>query len=75
MNSSDPFSNFDDDKTIIRPSPGGRLQQAPAQTPSSAKIEQVNTALNDGQLKTYTHEGSNPLITSSFSLLSLVPKL
>lgn len=72
MNQSDPFSEFgDDDKTIIRPSPGGRKRQTPVIPPAQS----IGSGLVDSNLRTVIMEGSNPLIAGSFSLLSLVPKL
>ena len=72
MSPSDPFSEFgDDDRTIIRPSPGGRRRQPPASSPAG-----FNASGIDGpKFRAGDLEGSNPLISCSFALLSLVTKL
>ena len=72
MVKSDPFSTFnDDDKTVIRPSPGGRRRQSAAVTPSP-----VNFSAQSGlDIGSDLPAGSNPLIATAFSLLSIVPKL
>jgi type VI secretion system protein ImpK len=72
MSESDPFSDFgDDDKTVIRPSPGGRRRQ----TPVSAPVQPMSAEPIQGDLKAVDVEGTNPLIAASYSLLSLVPRL
>lgn len=72
MSKSDPFSTFnDDDKTIIRPSPGGRRRQMSVGSPSSIDFSGISGP--DG--RTDFLKGSNPLIANAFSLLSIVPKL
>jgi len=72
MSPSDPFSEFGDvDKTIIRPSPGGRRRQAPATPPAQT----MDAGGVESSLQTVEPEGSNTLIAGSFSLLSLVTKL
>ncbi len=72
MSDSDPFSEFsDDDKTVIRPSPGGRRRQ----TPVSPPVQPIGTGYGESDLRAVDVEGSNPLITGSYSLLSLVPRL
>jgi len=72
MSASDRFSTFnEDDKTIIRPSPGGRrrrtlvMQNAPSQYPDRSPA--------DAQIDFLA--GDNPLVTNAFSLLSIVSKL
>ena len=72
MSPSDPFSDFDDDdRTVIRPSPGGRKPQAP-KAPSRPARDPGMVPTN---LQPVDVEGTNPLIVSAFTLLSLVPKL
>jgi type VI secretion system protein ImpK len=72
MSQSDSFSTFNqDDKTIIRPSPGGRRRQTPVAPPS-----QINFSGKSGpDALTDFLAGSNPLIANAFSLLSIVSKL
>jgi type VI secretion system protein ImpK len=72
MKPSDPFSEMKDgDSTIVRPSPGGRRTQTP--TPPAQRSTAPVTA--EDHLQAIDAAGDNPLITSAFSLLSLVPKL
>jgi type VI secretion system protein ImpK len=72
MSESDPFSDFgDDDKTVIRPSPGGRRRQ----TPVSPPVQPMGAGRSQSDLQAVDVEGTNPLITGSYSLLSLVPRL
>lgn len=72
MIESDPFSEFDDDdKTVIRPSPGGRRRQTPMIPPA----QRIGAGYVESDLRAVEAEGSNPLIAGSFSLLSLVPRL
>jgi type VI secretion system protein ImpK len=72
MSDSDPFSEFnEDDKTVIRPSPGGRRRQTPASPP----VQPMGAGYAETQLQAVEAQGSNPLITGAYSLLSLVPRL
>jgi len=72
MSPSDPFPEFgDDDRTIIRPSPGGRRRQMPVRSPA----EFSGPAIEGRNFRAGDLEGSNPLISCSFALLSLVTKL
>jgi type VI secretion system protein ImpK len=72
MSKSDSFSAFgDDDKTIIRPSPGGRRRQTSVVPPS-----QINFTGEAGlDVRNDYLSGSNPLIANAFALLSIVSKL
>jgi type VI secretion system protein ImpK len=71
MKPSDPFSEAKDgDSTIIRPSPGGRRTQTP--TPSAQRTAAVRAG---DHVQAIDAAGDNPLISSAFSLLSLVSKL
>ncbi len=72
MNQSDSFSKFDDDKTVYRPMPGGRIRLKPL-IPSEDPYS--DDQFDEYQHRTAATESTNLLITSSFSLLSLVPKL
>lgn len=72
MKPSDPFSNANDsDRTIVRPSPGGRRTNA--QSMLIRRTSQFGAP--EDQQAVAAEGGDNPLITSAFSLLSLVPKL
>lgn len=72
MSSSDPFSTHrDDDRTILRPQPGGRKRHAsvmskrPVHPPGRSGADTRADFLAD----------DNPLISHAFSLLSIVSKL
>jgi type VI secretion system protein ImpK len=69
MSTSKPLSrNKEAERTVSRPSPGGRR-------PRTAKL---TTSFSDlAAMTSYTLKvtGDNPLLTSSFSLLSLIPEL
>jgi type VI secretion system protein ImpK len=72
MSQSDPHPDpGNDDRTIIRPSPGGRKRQRPA----DALAHFMGPEKDETRLKRVDVEGSNPLIEGAFHLLSLVPKL
>jgi type VI secretion system protein ImpK len=72
MNPSDPFSKSgDDDRTVIRPSPGGRGRRMTSMPPAqSGRFE-----LPENVLRQDYFNGINLLTGSAFYLLSLVPKL
>lgn len=72
MKPSDPFSEINDgDRTIVRPSPGGRRLHTPSiQARQPAKPQVLADAYHAVDAK-----GDNPLLANAFSLLSLVPKL
>ena len=72
MSESDPFAEFgDDDKTVIRPSPGGRRRQTPVSPPP----QPLGAGYSERDLRAADVQVSNPLITGAYSLLSLVPRL
>lgn len=72
MKPSDPFSEAkDSDRTIIRPSPGGRRTP----TTISSSHPATGTVMAGDRFQTIDAAGDNPLIASAFSLLSLVSKL
>lgn len=76
MNSDDPFAPFDDeDKTVLRPTPGGRRRPAPA--PAASVPEPPPPRVYDVQLdvRRQAAYGENPLISAALSLLSLVSRL
>ena len=72
MSPSDPFSEFGDQKrTRLYLDPGGRKRQSP-EIPS---VQPIGSGFDESKLRTGALDESNPLIASSFSMLSLVPKL
>jgi type VI secretion system protein ImpK len=72
MDKPDYFSKFgDDDKTFVRPSPGGRRR--PARQVPSTQLSMSAKSTMDGQGT--PSPGSNPICANAFFLLSLVPKL
>ncbi|HYE34288.1 type IVB secretion system protein IcmH/DotU [Methylocaldum sp.] len=77
MNSDDPFAPFgDEDKTIIRPTPGGRRRSSPAPV-VAAPEPPIQIQVPDVQLDARRQAvyGENPLVTAALSLLSLVSRL
>jgi len=78
VNQDDPFGNYiDDDKTILRPNPGGRKPKP--QEPVSPKPSEVRAsppvALPEGLHEQLGHSDTNPLTQCALSLLSLVAQL
>ncbi|WP_119628806.1 type IVB secretion system protein IcmH/DotU [Methylocaldum marinum] len=76
MNSDDPFAPFDDDdKTVLRPTPGGRRRPTPApaaSVPEPPPLRVYDVQLNARRQAAY---GENPLVAAALSLLSLVSRL
>jgi type VI secretion system protein ImpK len=72
MNGSDFFDTFGDgDKTIVRPSPGGRKKQIAVSASAT-----VNPSEQPGwEFRDDCFTPSNPLCASAYPLISLVPKL
>ncbi len=72
MSQDDPFASLgDDDKTILRPMPGGRMRGAPPfQTPPPAREPEGPSEAREPPAL-----GDNPLIAGARSLLSLVARL
>ena len=72
MDQSDRFSGIDnDDRTIIRPSPGGRRRQGPlAQPPGGGFASRTEFNLNVD-----FPSADNTIVANAFSLLSVVLKL
>jgi type VI secretion system protein ImpK len=72
MNQGDPFSVFNDaDRTVIRPSPGGRRYpppKIPLGQPHAVELSDIDFLTDD-------FSGPHPLTAFAFSLLSIVPKL
>lgn len=72
MSKPDSFSTNDNaDRTIVRPSPGGRRRQTPAVPPPQGSASEKSGM--DVQVDFLV--GQNPLLVNAFSLLSLVSKL
>lgn len=72
MSTSDPFlSDKEGERTVIRPSPGGRRPRTSKQPTGFTDNSKIagKSSLN------FEVTGDNPLLTCSFSLLSLVPEL
>jgi type VI secretion system protein ImpK len=83
MNKDDPFSNnsyIDDDKTILRPMPGGRKSQgqtnpSPVSSPSHFEALEVTKGLTENLRQACARSTSNPITGAALSLLSLVTQL
>jgi type VI secretion system protein ImpK len=80
MSKDDPFGNYiDDDKTILRPMPGGRKPQAQtpstSATPVSTKSATYNSGISENLREQIAHSTRNPITGAAISLLSLVAQL
>jgi type VI secretion system protein ImpK len=82
MNKDDPFGNnsyIDDDKTILRPMPGGRKPQgqvvSPVVAPPNAGSAHLNAGISDNLREACARSTHNPLTGAAMSLLSLVAQL
>jgi len=81
MSKDDPFGNnyIDDDKTILRPMPGGRKPHVQTSLPSSTPLDTRTTANNsEGSVNWHeqiVHATDNSLTGAAISLLSLVAQL
>lgn len=81
MSNNDPFGNYlDEDKTVLKPSPGRRNQHAAtsAQTQSVNTDPTINFANESsflGTQKLNIHSDNNALVGGGLSLLSLVAQL
>ncbi len=81
MSNNDPFGNYlDEDKTVLKPSPGRRNQHAAtsAQTQSVNTDPTINFANESsflGTQKLNIHSDNNALVGGALSLLSLVAQL
>lgn len=72
MTPSDPFSTgWDAEKTILRPSPGGKRRQASG---ASRSQRPFSAPAPSGPAADFLAD-DNPFVTHAFSLLSVVPKL
>ncbi|MCX7088469.1 MAG: type IVB secretion system protein IcmH/DotU [Methylococcales bacterium] len=77
MSNDDPFGNsyIDDDKTILRPMPGGRkpqIQQPAAVALSSAAATPFNASISDNVRDACANATGNPITGAAITLLSLV---
>lgn len=69
MTPSDPFFGFDDnDRTVIRPTPGGRKSDV-------SVTYVVSPDMSEQQASFVVLSGDNPWVGHAYALLSLVPKL
>jgi len=84
VNPDDPFAPFDDeDKTVIRPMPGGRRRAAPAPAvappppppPPARELPPIQVPDVHLEARRQAAYGENPLVTAALSLLSLVSRL
>ncbi|WP_419656842.1 type VI secretion system outer membrane protein, OmpA/MotB [Desulfosarcina variabilis str. Montpellier] len=72
MSPSDPFStDWDAEKTILRPSPGGRRRRASGAPSPNQPYSAQRTVVQTADFLA----ADNPFVTHAFSLLSVVPKL
>ncbi len=73
MSQDDPFAEPDDDaeKTVIRPSPGGRRPAAPA----AAAPQRAAAPMPSGPAVAIAQTGINPLVAAASSLLGLAIRL
>ena len=75
MNQGDPFGNYlDDDKTVLKPSPGRRKKPSsePLQQPAAPVFAPAAEVLPQ---QINLQSGDNPLVGSAMALLSLVVQL
>ncbi len=79
MNQDDPFGNYlDEDKTVLKPSPGRRARQNPKPEPQLPKTD-VKTMVDDGGGEAYhtlaVDYTQNPLVYHALSLFALITQL
>ncbi len=78
MSNDDPFGNnyIDDDKTILRPMPGGRKPQASSSSnPPPNPPRPTNAGISDNLREQIAYSTSNPITGAAISLLSIVAQL
>lgn len=81
MNQDDPFGNYlDEDKTVIKPSPGRRNNNTPPPTTPTQQAHVEPTVSHDsspplGTQQLNLHSDDNALVGSALPLLSLVNQL
>lgn len=76
MNQDDPFASGDEDKTIIRPSPGGRRAASPAPfaEPTAPRSVPANEFVETLR-QTKPTGGDNPMVAAALPLVSLASRL
>lgn len=74
MSNDDPFGNnyIDDDKTILRPMPGGRRSQAQSPMPPSYTAQPLGAGIADNLRAACANATHNPITGAAVALLSLV---
>jgi type VI secretion system protein ImpK len=78
MNNNNPFDNsyIDDDKTILRPMPGGRKPPASSSPPPTPPTSPVNNISISESVREQIATGSqNPITGAAIALLSVVAQL
>ncbi len=76
MNQDDPFENFlDDDKTVLKPSPGRQRKQQPANPTEAVKVAPVSVPEGGIQKQLHLQAEGNHLLSAALPLLSLVIQL
>ncbi len=79
MNQDDPFGNYlDEDKTVLKPSPGRRARQNPKPEPQLPKTE-AKTMVDGGDVESHhtldVDYTQNPLVYHALSLFALITQL
>jgi len=84
VSQDDPFGNYlDEDKTVLKPSPGRRNQQNQSVAPTPSPVQQQTPIPDQRANDTDSFQGlavdidysNNPLVNNAMSLLSLVTQL
>ncbi|WP_349431427.1 type IVB secretion system protein IcmH/DotU [Methylomarinum sp. Ch1-1] len=76
MNQDDPFANFeDDDKTVLKPSPGRQRKPQASPTPPPESLPPVTPPEGGVQQQLQLQSDTNPLLGSALPILALVMPL
>lgn len=83
MSNDNPFGDnnyIDDDKTILRPMPGGRRSQSQESPPSNSpppnsRPTTVSTGISENSREQISYSTRNPITGAAISLLSIVAQL
>ncbi|GAB4272409.1 MAG: DotU family type VI secretion system protein [Methylomicrobium sp.] len=77
MNQDDPFGNYiDDDKTILRPTPGGRRPKSPEPiVQRTSETVSAPSVVPENLHEQIVYSKENPLTACALSLLSVVAQL
>ncbi len=83
MSNDNPFGDnnyIDDDKTILRPMPGGRRSQSQELPPSNppppnSRPTTVNAGISENSREQISYSTRNPITGAAISLLSIVAQL